>query len=355
MRMGEGVDDEVAALRAAAAKAREDAQKLAKEMGKDIDTEPAQKPGTPPPKPQTLTPEELQKLTSSIDFESGNAESQTTELDSLVQSGKLQKWKGAVRTNPLRTYPVSLKFLEDRSNGKITAESLAVSAETEVNLDDFKDATIGVVGVSTVLAIGSLAFLPENIGATLCYLFALIPVVYLGIGSSAPGLIAGPIAALKGTADDPSQKEDRICRHEAAHFLCGYLCGLPVQSYDINQEGFPSVAFHASSDPGLVTAPRELTREEIAALSVVAMSGSVGELFQFDVAKGGQNDLIELNAFFRRSKEFLSAQNQQDLTRWGALQAYNLLRENMNAYEGLVEAFKQKKSVAECVQIVESN
>ena len=53
---------------------------------------------------------------------------------------------------------------------------MGISGEMDVSLDDFKDATIAVTLGSTILAIGSLAVLPPNIGATLCYLFALIPV-----------------------------------------------------------------------------------------------------------------------------------------------------------------------------------
>merc|ERR1719273_2380470 len=46
-------------------------------------------------------------------------------------------------------------------------------------------------------------------------------------------------------------------------------------------------------------------------------------------------------------------QKQQDLTRWGALAAYQLITANKEAYERLVKAFREKKSVAECVSIIE--
>ena len=159
---------------------------------------------------------------------------------------------------------------------------------------------------------------------------------------------------MRGTADSAETKERRICAHEAGHFLCGYLCGLPIKSYTIAENGFPCVEFHSSSDADAVSSRREFSKEEIATLSVVALSGSVAEALSFGEARGGESDLIELDRLLRRSKEFIGAQKQQDLTRWGALIAYNLIKANMGKYEKLVESFREKKSVAECIAEIEA-
>lgn len=182
---------------------------------------------------------------------------------------------------------------------------------------------------------------------SLYYFFSIT----LGVGSTAPAAIAGLIAATKGSDDELSVKEDRVCRHEAGHFLCGYLCGLPVRSYQTNSLGYPCVEFHPSTDGDAMG--RELSSEEIAALSVVAMSGSVAEALEFGEAKGGDNDLIELNNLFRRSKDFIGAGKQQDLTRWGALTSYNMIIGNKDKYDNLVSAFREKKSVADCIAAIE--
>ena len=265
------------------------------------------------PQVKDITNDEVESISSSIAFDAGDAVAQTRRLDELVQSGDFTLWKSAVTgPNALRTYPVSLDFLSSRTGDQINGTSLGISGEMDVSLDDFKDATIAVTLGSTVLAIGSLVLLPQNIGATLCYLFALIPVAFIAVGSSAPGLIAAGIAATQGTADDQEKREDRICRHEAAHFLCGYLCGLPVKSYEITDTGFPCVEFHSSGEGE--AAGRELSQEEIAALSIVAMSGSVAEALSLGEAKGGENDLLQLDQFFRRSKEFIGAAKQQEVS-----------------------------------------
>jgi len=350
LRMSSEGQSEVEKLRAAAAKAREEAAQLAKELGKDIDE--AGNVATAAPKAkESVSVQDIMSATSSIDFEGGNAASQSEQLDALVEAGDLTMWKTAVGSS-LRTFPVSLQFLESRTNGKVTADALGFGSEDDVSMDDFKYATLGVTLGASVLGVLALALLPENIGATVCYLLALVPIAFIGIGSTAPGIIAGGIKTAKGTADTEDERLDRICRHEAGHFLCGYMCGLPIKGYETTENGVQCVEFHPSQE-GPVTG-REFSPEEIAALACVAMSGSVAEILGLGDAKGGENDLIQLDGFFRRSQEFIGAQKQQDLTRWGALSSYNLINENRSKFDELVEAFKAQKSVPECIAILES-
>eukprot|EP00584_Thalassiosira_punctigera_P004233 CAMPEP_0172530196 /NCGR_PEP_ID=MMETSP1067-20121228/4000_1 /TAXON_ID=265564 ORGANISM="Thalassiosira punctigera, Strain Tpunct2005C2" /NCGR_SAMPLE_ID=MMETSP1067 /ASSEMBLY_ACC=CAM_ASM_000444 /LENGTH=403 /DNA_ID=CAMNT_0013314351 /DNA_START=37 /DNA_END=1248 /DNA_ORIENTATION=- len=350
---------EVEKLRAAAAKAREEYERLSKEMGKDVASSSASTAATvAAPEPKNLSVEEVRAISNNVDFASGDAASQIESLDSLVDSGDFTLWKSAVRRGPttssssmslLVPFPVTLQSLETRTDGKVTGPSLGVGGEGDVKFEDFQDLTVAVVLGSTALGILSLAVLPENVGATFTYLFALIPVGFIGIGSVSPGIIAGVITAARSESEDADVQRERICRHEAGHFLCGYMCGLPVKNYEISSDtGVACVEFHTNPSSG-----KELSEDAIAALSVVAMSGSVAEILGYGKATGGENDLLELQNCFRLSKEFIGAAKQQDLTRWGALTSYNLIKSNMSKYEGLVQAFKDKKSLAECVSIIE--
>lgn len=353
--------DEIAALRAAAQKARDEASRLAKELGKEVNFDRGGTPQEEKVAAKSLSSSDiLSLLSSNIKFETDDSATQVNSLDSLVSTGDLSMWKSAVsggaNTNspsPLRTFPVSINFLEQRTAGKVNGKALGIEGNVDVSLEDIKYATLAVTLGSTVFGIASLALLPQNIGATLCYLFALIPVGFLAIGSSAPGLIADGIASFKGTADDNVEQKDRVCRHEAGHFLCGYLCGLTVKSYTITDLGYPCVEFHPTSNGS--STGRELSAEEVAALSVIAMSGSVAEILSFENAKGGENDFLELENIFKRSKVFIASDKRQELTRWGALTAYNLINGNSEKYEKLVDAFQQKKSVSECVAVIEAS
>ena len=147
---------------------------------------------------------------------------------------------------------------------------MGVGGGDDVSLDDFKYATIGVTLVSSVLAILSGIVLPNNTGATLTYLFAVVPILWIAIGSSAPGILAGLIETVRSTKDDQDTKVRRVIAHEAAHLLVGYTVGLPVADYSVS-DGEPRVEFG-------VPAGRELSYEDVSKVSVVAMAGSVGEL-----------------------------------------------------------------------------
>jgi hypothetical protein len=43
----------------------------------------------------------------------------------------------------------------------------------------------------------------------------------------APGIIGNTIEQIKWKMD-PTNNKDRRIRHEAAHMMCGYMCGLPL-------------------------------------------------------------------------------------------------------------------------------
>ncbi|KAL7544768.1 hypothetical protein ACHAWF_008131 [Thalassiosira exigua] len=358
-RLSMSTQSEVEKLRAAAAKAREEYERLSQEMGKEVASSGATSVATLP-QPKNLSVEDARAVANAIDFEAGDAASQSSALDGLVDSGDFGLWKSAVRRGPttssssmslLVPFPVTLQSLESRTDGKVTGESLGIGGEGDVKFEDFQDLTVAVVLGSTLLGILALAVLPPNVGATFSYLFALIPVGFIGVGSVAPGAIAGVIMAARGQSEDAEVQRERICRHEAGHFLCGYLCGLPVKNYEISPDtGVACVEFHTT---GSSAVGKDLSDDVIAALSVVAMSGSVAEIMTYDKATGGENDLLELQNCFRKSNEFIGAAKQQDLTRWGALTSYSLIKSNMKKYEGLVQAFKESKSLAECVSILE--
>jgi hypothetical protein len=273
-------------------------------------------------------------------------------LDALRKEGSVSLYKCATpeaAVGDLKSFSVSLKMLESRSG--LTADSLGVGVE-EVSLDDFKYATLYVTGGCSVAGVAALVFLPENVGATVCYVAAIIPILFLGVGSTAPAAIANVIATLKSKEDDGVSKKDRVCRHEAAHFLCGYMCGLPIANYATTDENVPRVEFHTTSK-GPATAQQELTEDEVNALTVVAMSGAVAEAMEFGKAGGANSDLMELERVFRRSENFLGAEKQQDLTRWGAMTAHRLLTGKKEKLNQLIKAFDAQKSVAECIAILE--
>ncbi|CAN0330974.1 unnamed protein product, partial [Hapterophycus canaliculatus] len=56
--------------------------------------------------------------------------------------------------------------------------------------------------------------------------------------------------------------EERRVRHEAAHFLSGYLCGLPIKSYKADG-GTTQVEFYDSADGDMGGRAMKFTSEEV--------------------------------------------------------------------------------------------
>lgn len=76
---------------------------------------------------------------------------------------------------------------------------------------------------------------------------------------------------------DQDDYEERRVRHEAAHFLAGYLCGLPIKSYRADG-GTTLVEFYDSVDGDLGGRALKFTPEEV---DQVCVCVSVPDLCSF--------------------------------------------------------------------------
>ena len=209
--------------------------------------------------------------------------------------------------------------------------------------------------IAVVLGIG----VGGNTGASLAYVFAAVPLIFLSIGSVAPGIIVGLISQIEGGKEGKGGNVDsaginRRVRHEAAHFLVGYLLGLPIAAYEV-ETNTSCVEFHPTVN-GEIVPNQRLSKGEIDKLSVVALSGAVGEALNFNSATGGGQDLELLQRLLLLliCEERMTRAKQEDQSRWGALSARMLLRQYDPEYQALCKAFAEKKSVPECMAILET-
>jgi len=92
-------ETEVEKLRRQAAKAREDYERLSKEMGKDVNTK-AVSVGAPVKK--NLSIDEVQAVAESVNFGTGTAATQSQALDNLVDSGDFSFGKVPCVEDPRR-------------------------------------------------------------------------------------------------------------------------------------------------------------------------------------------------------------------------------------------------------------
>lgn len=302
---------------------------------------------------QPRVPAPLLSSWTALDAPGVTRDAAASQLEALKADGSAKLW----RTTKLAPRAVSLRELCQTT--KLPEKVLDPTAET-YELGDIQDASIKVLAGCSVAAIlwavGTDALgLDAGLRFAGTYLIAGIPIGLLAIGSTAPGILFLPIEFAKSLSASEEEKKvqgERVLRHEASHLLCAYVLGLPVQEVSVDAKGGPRVVVfdeEISQQPGTF-----VTREQVDGLAVVALSGLMAEADAYGKAFGAAEDLKLLNSILLRCNPSLSAQAQQDTTRYGALMAWSIIKRHARAYEAITKALGDGKSLAACLEAAEA-
>ncbi|KAK6287439.1 hypothetical protein POUND7_013618 [Theobroma cacao] len=278
---------------------------------------------------------DLKTLESAISEKDSGAVKEA--LDQLSEVGWAKKWCSqpyvSRRTTSLR---------ELTSLGIKNAETLAIPSVR--NDAAFLFTVVGTTGFLGLLA----GQLPGDWGFFVPYLIGSISLIVLAVGSISPGLLQ---AAIGGFSSFFPDYQERIARHEAAHFLIAYLLGLPILGYslDIGKEHVNLIDEKLEK----LIYSGQLDAELLDRLAAVAMAGLAAEGLKYDKVIGQSADLFTLQRFINRSNPKLSNDQQQNLTRWAVLFAGSLLKNNKVIYEALMSAMSKKSTVLECIEAIE--
>jgi hypothetical protein len=270
----------------------------------------------------------------------------TSELERIKSNEIISKWNS--RNFEDSRFMVSIYQLKAKTN--IEPASL--------KLDDVGFAYQNVLGVA--LAIGTICGLSANavggeLGFLLGYASALFPVILVGIGSIAPGLIGEALYRFKLFTNEEARKRD--IRKNAGKFLAGYICGLPVAKFS---QGNPSnSAEFFQLRPSDVNGVSEFGKKsfkqiDIARISIVCLAGSVAECIDFGVASGSNpGDVNLLNELINSVKPNITPDEVQNHIRWSALTAWEILDQYKEEYQRLVVAFEKGLPMEECIAVIE--
>ena len=345
-------DDDAAALLEAANKLRAEAAALETEAQAEAvaleSARVAQQKATvvaPAPAPVATTPPPVNEpglapaAFAGID---ASREAFVSTLAALKGSGSVTKWQSAALVADGAENPTEARVRA--ATGINGAKDLL---SQEVSNDQLGALTAGVFVVSAILAIASGALIGGNVGASFTYIFAVLPIVFLGVGSSSPGVIVALYGIVRGAAEDVSERRRR---HESAHLVAGYKLGLPVAEYSAGDR--PRVEFYYEQG-------RPYSRDEAEALACVALSGAVGECEAFGQAKGAQQDFADLQDIFDRVQPPLTPAEQQAATRRACLNAYGVLygkrsRKNDAAVAAVDAAMARGATLGEVVCALEN-
>ncbi|XP_050205827.1 uncharacterized protein LOC126655628 [Mercurialis annua] len=278
---------------------------------------------------------DLNTLQSAIAKKDSNAVKEA--LDQLREDGWAKRWSSQPYVSRRTT---SIRELTNL--GIKNAENLAIPSVRN-------DAAflVTVVGSTSFLAVLA-GQLPGDWGFFVPYLIGSISLVVLGVGSISPGLLQ---AAISGFSTFFGDYQERVARHEAAHFLIAYLVGLPILDYslDIGKENVNLIDEKLQK----LIYSGQLDSKELDRLAVIAMAGLAAEGLQYDKVVGQSADLVTLQRFINRSKPQISKEQQQNLTRWAVLFAASLIKNNKELHEALMTAMSNKATVLECIQVIE--
>ncbi|KAG2489980.1 hypothetical protein HYH03_011609 [Edaphochlamys debaryana] len=262
-------------------------------------------------------------------------------FNDLKAAGVTPKW-GSELTDALKRRNVfqgELRQVGIKSPDKIAVPSVRNDAAF----------LITVVGSTSLLAVVAGATLPGDWGFFSSYLIGGITLAVLAIGSTAPGLLAVVIDKFSQVFPD---YRDRVLKHEAAHFLLGYLLGVPITGYSVALGREHTEFAEAKLQQRIIE--RQLSDEEIDSLALVAVAGVAAEGRDYEEIMGQTADLFDLQRLLLRSKTKLSDAQQQNVTRWAVWAAAGMLRTHAEEHKALVEAMRRGASVAECVQAIEA-
>ncbi|XP_056696498.1 uncharacterized protein [Spinacia oleracea] len=258
-------------------------------------------------------------------------------LDQLSEVGWAKRWSSQPRISRRSTSLRELTTL-----GIKNAENLAIPSVR--NDAAFLATVVGTTGFVAVLA----GQLPGDWGFFVPYLVGSISLVVLAVGSVSPGLLQAAIGGFSVVFPD---YQERISRHEAAHFLVAYMLGLPILSYslDIGKEHVNLVSDKLEK----LIYSGQLDSKELDRLAVVSMAGLAAEGLTYDKVIGQSADLFSLQRFMNRSTPQISKDQQQNLTRWAVLLAASLLKNNKAAHEALMAQMSNKATVLDCIKAIE--
>eukprot|EP00752_Nemacystus_decipiens_P011798 g10467.t1 len=288
------------------------------------------------------TPETRAALISELNDLPPDSKQVIDKMGQLKEKGLAPRWASFNYGN---RYPISQGQLKMQTG--LDGTSLAADGG---DMDDLKYALGFVCVFSFACAVGFGSIIGGNVGASFTYFFALLPIVFLGIGSTAPGIITAVINNVRRKSQD--DYEERRVRHEAAHFLSGYLCGLPIKSYKADG-GTTLVEFYDSVDGDMAGRALKFTPEEVDQVSIVAMSGAVGEAMSYENATGGATDLDNLGQIMNQTNPPMDGKEQQSQARWATLMAHRLLSSHEPELKVVMQAFREGKAVSECVAALE--
>ena len=276
-------------------------------------------------------------------------------LNSLKAEGKVTKWDSSLMEVRSATTKADLQFISRNSFSSLNYfEDLIEGAKRSQQQGSAEMPFIAVSAASFFFSALVVPILPvpdwlKNIAGLL---FLLTPFMLIIVNLVAPGVYQ--TFQKRNSEANTEGLSDRILYHEAGHFLAGYLCGVPVISYDItgDRDAGTEIALDIS-DQGTLAENMQALKDRSGKLLVVSMAGMVSETLRFGDSKGGAEDLLFATEILRLLR--VPMEEKEGSLRWAVMKALLLLRINRDALDRVAEYMKTSAPVTACIQAIEED
>ena len=261
-------------------------------------------------------------------------------LNGMKAAGETSRWDCYPELTRRNIFPNELNQMGVKNSSQIGQPN---------NTNDF-NFIVGVTMSTSFLALIVGATLPGDWGAFGSYLIGGISLAVLAVGSTAPGLLQ---VAIDRFARISPEYRNRIARHEAAHFLVGYMLGVPVAGYSLGL-GAAHTDFLEAKLERKVYGKIAISEKTMLPLACVSMAGVAAEALAFEDVRGQEADLRDLQRILNKAEPKLSDQSQQQVTRWAVWQAASMLKRHEASFDALTRAMEEGASVADCLKVIEA-
>lgn len=276
-------------------------------------------------------------------------------LNSLKAEGKVTKWDSSMMEVRSATTKADLQFISRNSFSSLNYfEDLIEGARRSQQQGSAEMPFIAVSAASFIFSALVVPILPipdwsKNVAGLI---FLLTPFFLIIVNLVAPGVYQS--VQKRNSEANTEGLSDRILYHEAGHFLAGYLCGVPVISYDItgDRDAGTEIALDIS-DQGTLAENMQALKDRSGKLLVVSMAGMVSETLRFGDSKGGAEDLLFATEILRLLR--IPSEEKEGSLRWAVMKALLLLRINRDALDRVAEYMKKSASVTACIQAIEED
>ena len=284
----------------------------------------------------------------------GTASQFIDALNSLKKDGKVSRWNSSLMDIRSTTSKADLQFISRNSFSSLNYfEDIIAGARISQQQGSAEVPFITVSVVSLLLSaiVIPLSPIPEWSKNVFGLLFLLMPFLLITTNLVAPGIYQ---FILKRNSETTTKDlNERILYHEAGHFLAGYLCGIPVISYDVtgDRDAGTTIALDISEN-ATVAENLEALRNKSGNLLVVSMAGMVAETLRFGDSRGGAEDLLFATEILRLLQ--VPSIEKEGSLRWAVMKALLLLRINRDALDRVADEMRAAASIASCISTIEA-